>query len=111
MAFTFVTISVTVDGGIPLRNKILDRKCRISYGVYMYHPLIIFLAFAMVRSMRIENPVAYNLAIYVAVLTLTVLVSFLSYRFLEQFFLRRKTRFATIQSGDVVADRNGTGTN
>lgn len=111
MAFTFVTISVTVDGGIPVRNKILDRLGRVSYGVYMYHPLVIILAFAIVRRMGIENRLVFNLALYVAVLMMIVLVSFLSYRYFENFFLRGKTRFATILSGDAAAEQNKSLTN
>jgi len=100
IVFAFIIVSVTVENGIPCSSKILDRLGRISYGIYMYHPLIIILVFSMCRSLQITNQVAYNLAIYFGVFSTTTLVSFLSYRFFEQFFLRQKTRFAAVLGTD-----------
>ena len=98
--FTFICISVTMEKGIPLSSKILDRLGRVSYGLYMFHPIIIFLVFAIVRSMNIEDLVVYNLALYTGVFSVTILVSFLSYHTMEKFFLRQKRRFETIASGN-----------
>ncbi len=102
IGFAYVTMSVTVDGGIPLQNPWLDRLGRISYGIYMYHPMVIFLVCGTVHWLGIDDPLLYNVIIYTVVVSATVLVSSLSYRFFEAAFLRMKKRFSTILSGDSV---------
>lgn len=72
---------------------------RISYGFYMYHPAAMFLCFAAVRHACGGRGVVAELLAYFSIFTLTLVVSMLSYRYLELPFLRWKERFAVVASG------------
>ena len=67
-------------------NKILDYLGRISYGLYVYHFGIIMIITATLpdTSELIQIPLA---------LGLTILVSVLSYEYMEKWFLQFKDRF------------------
>ena len=71
---------------------------RISYGLYVVH----LLALALVPKILIVNlgiPVNYELRVVLS-FALTVLLAAVSYRWLEQPFLRLKKRFSKIQTGE-----------
>lgn len=59
----------------------------ISYGIYMYHPLVMYVVFAFINSLKIKNLYLYNFSIYFLVLGITFLISFLSYKYLEKRFI------------------------
>jgi peptidoglycan/LPS O-acetylase OafA/YrhL len=80
-----------------LENPVMSFLGKISYGIYVYHPLVIaLLGIALAKSARTLPNMPVALA---CVASLTIVVSWLSYRFIEQPFLRRKQRFARIASG------------
>lgn len=60
----------------------------ISYGIYMYHPVI--LAPALSVGKHFES----NILIYMITLGFTFLISALSYEYFEKFFLKMKNKFA-----------------
>ena len=94
--FAYITISVTLQGGIPLKSRVLDQLGAISYGIYMYHPLVIIVIFATADWVEITDPVLYNGYVYAGVLSVTTLISLLSFRYFEAVFQRKKARFSTI---------------
>ena len=59
----------------------------ISYGIYMYHPLVMYVVFAFINSLKIKNLYLYNFSIYFMVLGITFLISFLSYKYIEKRFI------------------------
>ncbi|HXF83844.1 MAG TPA: acyltransferase [Anaerolineales bacterium] len=69
---------------------------KISYGLYMYHPIAI--TAALQTNLRL-GPVSDAL-IYPLSLALTILFAGLSYRYFESFFLNLKTNFASVLSGN-----------
>ncbi|MEM6685906.1 MAG: acyltransferase [Bacteroidota bacterium] len=83
---------------ISLENKVFNYLGNISYGLYMYHPI------AITASLYILN--TFNLAtdglIYALSIAITIVVSGLSYRYFETYFLRFKSKFSKIQSGIKV---------
>ncbi len=85
---------------LKLENKTFNYIGKISYGIYVIHPLIIYLLsifwrFKLSHSMpiAIQYPLIYSL-----VCTLTIIVAALSYKFYESPFLYFKERFAIIKS-------------
>lgn len=76
-----------------LEAPALDFLGKISYGIYMYHPVCIGIALAIVRVLPLSGWVAQNLVIYALSITLTIFVAWLSFNYFEAFFLRLKTRF------------------
>jgi peptidoglycan/LPS O-acetylase OafA/YrhL len=69
---------------------------KISYGLYMYHPIAIVSAVYLAKSMGLAG----NAFIYPVSLMLTIALAGLSYKYVESFFLQRKLNYSTIRSGD-----------
>jgi Predicted acyltransferases len=85
---------------LKLENKGFDYIGKISYGIYVIHPLIIYLLSSFWRprfSHSMPVSIQYPL-IYLLVCILTIIVAALSYKFYESPFLRLKDRFAIIKS-------------
>lgn len=74
------------------RNKYMSHIGRISYGVYMYHPFILFLVFPLANTYFSYKGEMffYNLFVYVFVFTLTILLSHFSYKYFESIFINIK---------------------
>lgn len=80
------------------KNKILFYLGTISYGVYMYHPLCMFINFSLAKYIAI--PMLYfNILFYISTIASTILLSHLSYYYFEIKFLKLKGRFTKISSG------------
>jgi len=71
--------------------KFISNLGNISYGIYMYHPLVMFLCFSVLNKLEL-GILSYNLLAYTSIILGTVLLSQLSYKFLESGFLRLKNR-------------------
>jgi peptidoglycan/LPS O-acetylase OafA/YrhL len=84
---------------INLENRVCDFIGKISYGIYVIHPLLIFALSALYRNAGIQLPkVAAGILIYCIITAATILIAWLSYRFYESPFLRMKNKFAIIHS-------------
>lgn len=91
---------------VKMRGRVFDFLGQISYGIYMYHMLVItfvlhlYMHFAPVRKIQ---PWYDHVLIYAAVIGITIFVSYLSHRFFESRFIRLKSRFAQIKSSDTAS--------
>lgn len=85
-------------------NRILASLGKVSYGLYMYHPLMMFLSFSILYKLQLfqTNPILANVLIYVMVTGMSIGLSMLSYRFLEIPFLKLKDRFTVVESGNKI---------
>lgn len=89
---------------VNLRNGILDKLGEISYGIYMYHPIVMYLSFTAVHTFIGKSGTAYHIVVYIVVTLLTFLVSHYSYQYLEKRFIRYKNKkFTIIESGNPAA--------
>lgn len=86
-----------------LENHLCDTVGKISYGIYVIHPLLIFLLSSLYRSAGLQLGNAVATPIIYLVLTMTVCgTAWLSYRFFESPFLRLKDRFAIVHSQNSI---------
>ncbi len=84
---------------INLENRLCDFVGKISYGIYVIHPLLIFGLSSLYRNTGIQLPgTLATIVIYCLTTFVSILVAWLSYKFFESPFLRMKNRFAVIQS-------------
>jgi peptidoglycan/LPS O-acetylase OafA/YrhL len=65
-----------------------------------------FLSYSLVeRLLGVQNLLLLNVSFYTLTIGLTILVSYLSFRYLERYFLRWKDRFVIFPSGKPL--KNG----
>jgi peptidoglycan/LPS O-acetylase OafA/YrhL len=82
---------------VNLETSFLNFIGKISYGVYVLHPLIIFYI-SKVLTFSDKSVFSY-LLVYVSVFTATILLAYLSYTFFEKRFLLLKERkYAGVQN-------------
>ena len=75
-----------------LETKAMGYLGKISYGLYMYHPLMIFVTIKLMAEGLSGVPLI--VVSYLLALALTIGVAGASYRFMEKPFLRLKGRFS-----------------
>lgn len=89
--YVIICVSVVDKSIIKLRNKILSFLGEISYGIYMYHMLVIFAVMLFLKKYLIQMSSPWNhLVYYGAVTFFTILISILSKYLFENYFLNLK---------------------
>lgn len=84
-----------------LENPIASFIGMISFGIYVYHPIVVSI---IVHCVKLSDLTFIHASVFiVVVITLTVAVAWVSYRIVEAPFLRIKERFARIRSGQIKA--------
>ncbi|NRB71193.1 MAG: hypothetical protein HRU51_04690 [Xanthomonadales bacterium] len=73
---------------------------KISYGLYMYHPVAIFIAISLAMAMDIRASWFH----YALSLALSVALAGLSYRYFESAFLRMKAGFTRLPNNARMTD-------
>jgi peptidoglycan/LPS O-acetylase OafA/YrhL len=100
----FVIIIMNVSSNnktiINFENKIFNFLGKISYGLYIYHIIILTFLWEILYPIFKENTLLFNILYSLVGLTLVVLVAHLSYKYFEYPFLRLKVKFSKIVSGD-----------
>lgn len=80
-----------------LEGKIISYLGRISYGIYMYHFIVLIPVLMLMSQLKTDS----NIIIYSLILTITIAISSISYHYFESFFLKTKTKYAFIKSGKI----------
>ena len=81
-----------------LENRIFSYLGKISYGIYVYHWIVIY----YVTSFLVKNFGEVNYFISLTIITiLTVVLAAISYELMEKRILKFKSKFALIKSGKV----------
>ncbi|HEY4156280.1 MAG TPA: acyltransferase [Puia sp.] len=99
-AIIIVNVSTNSRSLLNLENKLLNFLGRISYGLYVYHMLIIWLLSRFLKPYIPAIPGRWlpYITVYGLVYAITIFVAYLSYHYFESYFLKLKTRFAKIHS-------------
>lgn len=100
-ALTFFVIILNVATNprtiVNLEFKPLYFIGEISYGIYVYHMFVIIILAHFLKRYFV-NSLFDKILIYAMVISVTLLVAWLSYRFFEMPFLRKKDQFSRIVS-------------
>ena len=64
---------------------------KISYGIYMYHPVCIVLSINILLKLELLN----NFNLYISTLLMTIVISSISYEYFESKFLKLKKNYMT----------------
>jgi peptidoglycan/LPS O-acetylase OafA/YrhL len=105
-----VSVAVII-GQIRIQNRLinLDRPIfnflgKISYGIYVIHPLMMmFFDRLPIGHLDMPHPLKY-LVIYGSISGITILMAYLSYHYYEKPFLKLKKKFVVVDSSAVNPD-------
>jgi len=93
---------------VHLENPVFSYFGKLSYGLYVYHLFAVVLTLKLLPEFLplkvLPIWVAYTLTLG-SILLLTTGISHLSYVYFESYFLRKKVRFSTVMSGDLVKEK------
>lgn len=82
---------------IDLDSKPFDFIGKISYGIYIYHPLVIFFYVKYFRTFT--NDIWYNYIIIFSLIIITTLfISYISFNFFEKRFIKIKQKYSSVIS-------------
>ena len=89
---------------IKLESPVFTFLGNISYSIYMLHEIAIKICMGLLTRIYPTNfgDAASNVGLYTASIALTLLLASLSYLFYERKFLRLKSAFSIIMSGEDV---------
>jgi peptidoglycan/LPS O-acetylase OafA/YrhL len=94
-AWLIVNVSLNSQSLLKLNNKPLNFLGEISYGIYMYHMLIVFGTVLLLKNtLNGMNEIVSSAFFYIIITISVVLVSYLSKKYFEDRFLRLKERFS-----------------
>lgn len=82
---------------IKLENKLFDYLGSISFGIYVYHPLMIYLNALWMNSITINDTLKWGFIQFV-IFTSSILAAHLSFYCFESKILRLKSKYSLIES-------------
>jgi peptidoglycan/LPS O-acetylase OafA/YrhL len=97
-AILFIIIILNLVGNRKIENifenKIINYLGQISYGIYMYHQIIIVFVLKMVSEYFNQFNLFENILVYIGTILLTIVISHISYEYFEKPILKYKSRFS-----------------
>ena|ERR1700741_659880 len=79
-----------------MENPVLNYLGKISYGLYMFHPIAVVIAIRAQQKLDFFN----NILLYISAVAVSVLIAALSYEFFEKRFIKKKVKYSKVISGD-----------
>lgn len=104
ISFLFIIIILNVAQNrkslIKPSNRFFHFLGKISYGIYMYHFVVVFAVIRFVyMNIGINDMFFFNILSYGLSITITIFISWLSYDLYEKRFIRKKEKFSKVKSG------------
>ena len=81
-----------------LENKVMNYLGQISYGIYVIHPLLLYVFTRLIQPAQFMSNNMAAVVVFCAISALTIGLASLSYKYFEIPFLRMKDRFSVVQS-------------
>ncbi|MCX6306815.1 MAG: acyltransferase [Bacteroidetes bacterium] len=99
-AVLMMNISTNPKCPVKLENRVFNYLGNISYGIYLFHNIcIISILNVLIYYTNISgNVVLFNIILYAGSMTATLVLSGLSYKYVENYFLKQKMKFEVIKS-------------
>ena len=94
-----INVSMNSRSLVKLENRICDFLGKISFGIYVYHPMILFFVSRyLVNEIETTGLAVRYIIVFSTMIGLTILIAWLSYTFFEKRFLQLKLKFAPVPS-------------
>ena len=81
-----------------MNSKLLSYLGKISYGLYMYHFMIVAIVLWACKELGIKNEFLLNFIAYFGIIGLTMLVAAISYNYFEKPFIDKKAKHSPVKS-------------
>jgi peptidoglycan/LPS O-acetylase OafA/YrhL len=81
---------------LKIKNRFLNYFGKISYGIYMFHAIvmnIVVFAFMKIKLLRDLPESLIIFLIYSLIFVLTIIISHISYKYFESYFLNLKRNY------------------
>jgi peptidoglycan/LPS O-acetylase OafA/YrhL len=104
--FALFILNISNEKEFVIKNKFLNYLGDISYGIYMYHMIALnFILFIFLKTNCVVylGDVGSVVVINLATITVTVLLSHLSFYYFEKSFLKLKTKYRPIDRPSTVS--------
>ena len=98
---TILNTAVNPKKVISFDHKWLNYIGKISYGIYVYHWVIILLVLNFTIQFK-EHSFVFNSILYICSIGLTILIAHYSFFKFELYFLKFKERFTPVKSNAIV---------
>ena len=101
--FSSLIMNVSLNDKFPIKltSSKFDVLGNMSYGIYMWHTILIALVIAVFEYIGLDYGFSYNLMVFVLPYLLTLLISYLSYTYFEKPFLKFKENFMIVKSSST----------
>lgn len=100
-AVIILNVSTNSKTIISLENRFFNFIGRISYGIYAYHFLVLFLISLPLRYILPSVPSQIGHALmFISEIGVTIIVSHISYKYFESYFLKYKNRYTLVHSSN-----------
>ena len=86
---------------ISFNSRLLNYLGKISYGIYVYHWIIIYFILDTIMPLK-SNFWLFNIILYSGSLLISILISHFSYHYFEISFLKLKEKFSIVQSNKKI---------
>ena len=95
--FIIINVSNNPKSLLKLRWQLFEFLGKCSFGIYVIHQLVIFYFSKILNPFELDATYKYPL-IYIGVISITIIASYLSYKYFERPFLKLKEKFSIIKS-------------
>lgn len=89
----FLNITLNENSLFKVKSLFLNFLGQISYGIYMYHLMIIPLVISLLKN-NTKSIVAFNIVLYGLSFLATIIISWFSFRYFEGYFLKLKEKYS-----------------
>jgi peptidoglycan/LPS O-acetylase OafA/YrhL len=86
---------------VNLNIQFFDFIGKISYGIYVIHPLVIFYL-SKIIILSDQTDIYNYIFVYCSVFGVTIVLSYISYSYFEKHFLNMKDKYSTVKSSGTI---------
>jgi len=84
-----------------LEIKIFDFIGKISYGLYVIHPIVLYYLSKLFKGLILNEYLKWTLFVAISIF-ISIIIAWLSYKYFESYFLNFKKKYTVIKSSNIA---------